>query len=201
MRILGGFFLSGATLILVNPGVARGQNTFPVASVIAEVKKELLAAQNTGGPSLGLPLQSVQLTIALSSTTDVNGKIAIGVPMINAEVGATGDRKAENTSTLTVELAPPAGSITMSGADIGDLGLTQAIISTRNQLAKSLNDEPKLIPRKVSIQIKFSVTRSGGGTGQIKFLVLTVGGGVTKSVAETNTITLTYEKAAPKKGN
>jgi hypothetical protein len=174
--------------------VVQAQDSFPLADVITEVKKELAAAQNTPGQTAGLSLQSVQINFALTHTTDVNGKVAVGVPIINANLGANGDRKAEDSSSLTVELVPPAASITMSGVDSSQFGITQAIVATRAQLAAGLANEPKLQPKKVAIQLKFGVTRSGGGTGQIKFVIFSVGGGAAKSIAETSTITLNFEK-------
>ena len=115
-------------------------------------------------------------------------------PIINAEVGGNGDRKVETGSTLTVELAPPTAGVVMSGVDSGSLGITQAIVSTRKQLVQGLKDEPKLEPRKVSLQFKFGVTKTGGATGQIKLVVVTIGGGKTMTGAETSTITLNFEK-------
>jgi hypothetical protein len=175
-------------------GLCQTQQAFPVADVVSQIKKELAAAQNTPGQVTGLSLTSVQLIFALTQTTDANGKVSIGVPILSADIGGTGERKAENTSTLTIELDPPTSSITMGGIDSTEFGITQAIVSTRKQLAEGLNDEPKLVPKKVSLQFKFAVTRTGGATGQIKFLIFTVGGGATKSSAETSTITLNYEK-------
>jgi len=182
--------------VVLSPSLlpAQTKDAFPLAAVIAQVKKELAAAQNTPGQNAGLALQSVQISFALTQTTDASGKVAIGVPIISADLGANGDRKAETGSTLTVELAPPTASVTMSGVDATEFGITQAILSTRKQLAEGLNDEPKLEPKKVTLQFKFGVTRTGGGTGQIKFLIFTIGGGVTKSNAETSTITLAFEK-------
>jgi hypothetical protein len=186
--------LAGFSVLTPQPASAQNADAFPLADVIAQVKKELLAAQNTPGQTAGLTLQSVQLIFAITHTTDANGKVAIGVPIISADIGVTGERKAEDGSSLTVELAPPTASMTMNGVDSRQFGITQAILATRRQLAQGLNDEPKLDPRKVSIQFKFGVARTGGGTGQIKFLIFTVGAGVTKSAAETSTITLNYEK-------
>ena len=186
------FFVLFAAL----PTTALGQATepAPLADVIAQVKKELAAAQNTPGPGIGLPLQSVKIDFAITKTTDVNRKIQIGVPIISADLGGTGERKAEDSSTISVELQPPTASITMSGTDASDFGITQAIIATRKQLSAGLNDTPKLDPTKVSMQFKFGVTRTGGATGQVKFLVFTIGGGATKASGETSTITLTFAK-------
>jgi hypothetical protein len=184
------------SITVLSPGLlpAQTKDALPLATVISQVKKELAAAQNTPGQNAGLALQSVQIVFALTQTTDANGKVAIGVPIISADLGANGDRKAETGSTLTVELAPPTASVTMSGVDASQFGITQAILSTRKQLAEGLNDEPKLDPTKVSLQFKFGITRTGGGTAQIKFLIFTVGGGVTKSDTETSTITLNFAK-------
>lgn len=180
----------------ISPIVASAQKTesFPLADVITQIKKELAAVQNTPGQQIGIPLQSVQVNFALTQTTDANGKVAIGVPIISADLGGNGEKKVENSSTLTVELDPPTAGIVMSGIDSSNFGLTQAILDVRRQLASGLNNEPKLVPKKVTIQLKFGVTRTGGGTAQIKFLIFTVGGGVTKSAAEMSTITLNFEK-------
>jgi hypothetical protein len=53
----------------------------------------------------------------------------------------------------------------MGGTDISQLGLTQAIVDSRRELgAKFKMKKPKLQPTKASIQIKFGVTRTSGGT-------------------------------------
>jgi hypothetical protein len=175
---------------------AAGAPTFPIAAVVAQVKKELAAAQGTIGAGLGLKLDTVELSFALTKTTDVNGKVAIGIPIIGGiDLGGSGERKAEETSSLLIDLIPPSTGPAMSGTDATDFGITQAIVDTRQQLQQGLNDTPRLDPNKVVITLKFVVTKTGGGTGQIKFLVFTLGGGATISGANTNTITLTFSKA------
>ncbi len=102
--------------LFLAPAAAQTKDSFPLADVITQVKKELAAVRkNTPGQTLGLVLQSVQVNFAITQTTDVNGKVAIGVPIIGADLGANGERKAEDSSSLTVELEPPSASITMSG--------------------------------------------------------------------------------------
>lgn len=165
-----------ALLLLSTPVFGQRADSFPLADMTAQVKKELAAAQDTPGQVAGSTLQTVQINFALTPTTDVNGKVAIGVPVLSADLGANGERKAEDTSSLTVELAPPAASITMSGTDSSQVAITQTIVAIRKQLASGLNDEPKLDPEKVTFQLDFGLTRTGGGTGQIKFLICTVGG-------------------------
>jgi hypothetical protein len=186
--------LAGIVLLASGEVYGQGGRSVPLADVIAQVKKELAAAQNIPGPMAGLSLAGVQLTFAITHSTDVNGKISIGVPIISAELGGSGDRKTEDTSTVTVDLAPPKSSITMSGADSSGFGITQTILAVRKQLASGLKDEPILEPRKASMQFKFGVTTTGGASGQVKFLVFTAGAGATRSAAETSTITLNFEK-------
>jgi hypothetical protein len=194
--------LAGIALtIAVAAGSAQAAPTvtaFPIASVIAEVKSELAAAQNTTGANLGISLQKVELNFSITRTTDANGKVTIGVPVLaSAEIGGSGEHKNEQTSSVLIDLTPPGGGSAMSGQDLKDLGLTQAIVSTRAQLLQGLDQPPKLIPDKVVITLKFAITNNGGPTGQIKFLVFTLGGGVTATSANSNSIELTFGKAKP----
>ncbi len=170
--------------------------SFPLAEVIAQVKRELAAAQNTPGASVGLKLDSVELNFSLTRTTDTNGKVSVGIPVLGGvDLGASGQNKAEETSSLLVNLVPPKPTGTMSATDTSNFGITEAIVDTRRELAAGLNDLPKLEPNKVVINLKFAVTRAKGGTGQIRFLVFTLGGGRTLTSANSSSITLTFSKA------
>lgn len=170
--------------------------SFPLAEVIAQVKRELTAAQNTPGASVGLKLDSVDLNFSLVRATNTNGKVSVGIPVVGGvELGGSGDNKAESTSSLLVSLVPPEPTGTMSAADSSNFGITQAIVDTRRELAEGLNDSPKLEPKKVVITLKFAVTRSKGGAGQIRFLVFTLGGGHSLTSANSSSITLTFSKA------
>lgn len=83
----------------------------------------------------------------------------------------------------------------MSATDASNFGITEAIVETRRELAAGLSDSPKLEPTKVVINLKFAITRTKGGTGQIKFLVFTLGGGRTLTSANASSITLTFSRA------
>lgn len=85
----------------------------------------------------------------------------------------------------------------MSAEDVKDLGLTQAIVATRTQLLAGLSQKPQRDPNKVAITLKFAITRASGLTGQIKFLVFTIGGGIAATIANSSSIELTLGKAAP----
>ncbi len=184
------------TMVAGLPAVsfAEANPSFPLADVISQVKKELAAAENIPGQNIGLTLDGVELNFAISQTVDANGKVTVGVPVLNTGIGGTGEWKAESSSSLTVALAPPTASITMSGVDATGFGITQAIVATRKQLALGLNNEPRLLPKKITLQFRFGVTRSGGATGEIKFLVFSSSAGGAKSSSDINTITLTFVK-------
>lgn len=171
---------------------------FPLALVIAEVKREIATAQNTAGLRAGLSLESVEITLAIARISDAAGKVTIGVPMFGAEAGGGAGRKSEESSSLYVKLTPPAALSIMSGTDARDLGIARAILDTRRELQEGMEDEPKLEPAKVRIELKFVVTRSGGPKGEVKFLVFSAGAGLTWSNADTSSILLTFvPDAAP----
>jgi len=197
LRVGLAFCAFGAGLVApLIVGATEPSGSFPVAAVIAQVKRELAAAQNSPGASVGLKLDKVELNFALTRTVDANGKVTIGVPAVGVEIGGNGSRKTEDASSLLVELVPPRPLGIMSGADTRDFGLTEAIVETRRQLRQGLDDDPKLEPRKVQITLRFVVTRTGGPTGQIKFLVFSVGGGANISATDASSIVLTFSKSA-----
>lgn len=174
--------------------VAQAQSApvFPISSVIAEVKRELAAAQNVPGAAVDLKLEKVEATLAVSRVVDANGKVSVGVPALGVELGAGGTRKSEDSSTLYVELVPPEPGRALGATETKNFGLTEAIVDTRRELAKGLRDEPRLDPKKVVITVKFGVTQSAGPTGQLKLVVLTVGGGVSVAASDVSTIVLTF---------
>jgi hypothetical protein len=192
--------------VLALSGMAHGQRSaakaahsgapLPVADVIAQVKRELQAAQNTPGASAGLSLEKVEVNFALTKTTDASGKVSIGIPVLGGvEAGGSGRVKTEETSSVLVELVPPKPLGMMSGEDIADLGIARAIVETRRQLVAGLGQSPKLDPSKVVISLKFVATRTGGASGQIKFLVFTLGGGKELTSANSSGIVLTFTKS------
>jgi hypothetical protein len=173
---------------------AGANDPLPLASVISQVKYELAAAQKVAAAGNNLRLEKVDIILSVSRSVDANGKATIGVPAISVEAGGSGSRKAEELSTLQVELAAPAGSITLSGNEIDGLGLAQMIIDTRRQLRAGLDQAPKLDPQKLVMSVKFGVARTGGGSANVKLVVLSIGGGATITSSDSHTVVLTFAK-------
>ena len=184
---LGAAFAAGAPATPPAP-------PFPVAKVITEIKRELQVVQSTPSPNVGLTLSKVTLDFTLTRTVDANGKVTIGIPAIEAEVGATGQVKSEDTSSMTIELVPPKAEAAMSAVQAENLGIAEAVIDARKQLAAGLAEEPKLMPNKVDLTFKYVLTAEGGPTGKIKFLIVSVEAGATVSSAHTQSITLSFSK-------
>jgi hypothetical protein len=168
---------------------------FSVSAVVAQVKRELAAAQNTQGAGLKLVLDKVEATLLVSRVVDANGKITIGVPSAGVDASGGGSRKAEESSTLYIELVPPKPTAFLGATDAKDFGLTEAIVETRRELLKGLADEPRLDPRKVVITVKFGITRNLGTSGQLKLMVISVGAGASVTSSDVNTIVLGFSMA------
>jgi hypothetical protein len=191
-----------AAAVLGGSGLADAQPApepvFAVSAVIAQVKRELAAAQNAPGAALVLRLEKAEATLAVSRVVDANGKVSVGVPSLGLDLGGSGGRKAEQSSTLFVELAPPRAGAALGATETWNLGLAEAIVDARRELLKGLADEPKLEPRKVVITIRFGVTRTAGGSGQLQLVLLTLGGGATTTTTDLSTVVLTFAAAPPR---
>lgn len=166
---------------------------FALGEVIDQVKHELEAAQSVPSAGLNLALKKVEISLAVANVIDLKGQMTVGVPSLGLGLGFSSGRKHEESSTLYVELAPPAANALLSGADRAGLGLTQAIVDARDQLAMGLNEEPRLDPKKVVITIKFGVTESSSGSGELKIVAVSLGGSALRTTSDVSTIILTFD--------
>ena len=79
-----------------------------LAEAIESVRADLLSARASGEDAdVRFPVQSVTVVLQVVATTEVGGKAGFKVPVVNVELGASGSRVWENTSTVTVVLGPP----------------------------------------------------------------------------------------------
>ena len=189
--------IASAALVLAATSARAETTIFPLQEVISEIKKELVAAQNTPGGGTALKLDSVELNLVLSDATDGSGGLSVGVPEIGAEMGGSAKASSEKVSTIYVSLKPPKPLAVMGAVTAGDLGLTRVIVETRKELQKAMVDEPVLTPEKVRIEIRFALSKSGGPSGKFHFFVVSADAAATWSASRTNTITLNFSKGAP----
>jgi hypothetical protein len=79
---------------------------------LAALRADLAAAQaEAAGSDLQFPVQSVTVELTVAVTESVDGKAGFRVPVLGAELGASGGREAASTQKLTVTLGPPADAL------------------------------------------------------------------------------------------
>lgn len=75
---------------------------------LAALRSDLAAAQTeAAGSDLQFPVESVTVELTVAVTKSVDGKAGFRVPVLGAELGASGGREASSTQKLTVTLGPP----------------------------------------------------------------------------------------------
>jgi hypothetical protein len=79
-----------------------------LAQALESIRADLLSARASGEDAdVRLPVQSVTVVLQVVATVDFEGKAGFKVPVVNVELGASGGRSWEKTSTITVVLGPP----------------------------------------------------------------------------------------------
>lgn len=135
-----------------------------VTSLIAEVKKAIVAAGVTGtNPSRDLRVDSVQLILEAVATQAGGGKVSFRVPFIGTEfnVGAKGTR--QDTHTIEVTLVPPqesAPGAVLSGRDV-QKALVEAIKTIRMTMLSAAGGKDPWVLSAGTVSISFGVTKEG----------------------------------------
>jgi hypothetical protein len=79
-----------------------------LAEAIALLRDDLLAAREAGaGSEIQLPVDSLTVELKVGATRSADGKAGFRVPVVNAELGATGGWKGESMQTVTVTFSQP----------------------------------------------------------------------------------------------
>jgi hypothetical protein len=79
-----------------------------LAKAIALLRDDLLTARVAGAASdIQLPVESLTVELKVVATKSADGKAGFKVPIINAELGASGGWKQETLQTVTVKFASP----------------------------------------------------------------------------------------------
>jgi Trypsin-co-occurring domain 2 len=75
---------------------------------LAALRADLAAAQvEAAGSDLQFPVQSVTVELTVAVAKSVDGKAGFRVPVLGAELGASGGREAASTQKLTLTLGAP----------------------------------------------------------------------------------------------
>jgi hypothetical protein len=79
-----------------------------LAEALEALRADLAVAQaEATGSDLQLPVQSVTIELTVAVTKAVDGKAGFRVPVLGAELGASGSWEAASTQKLTVTLGTP----------------------------------------------------------------------------------------------
>lgn len=75
---------------------------------LAALRADLAAAHaKAADTDLQFPVQSVAIELTVGVTKSADGKAGFRVPVLGAELGASGGWEAASTQTLTLTLGPP----------------------------------------------------------------------------------------------
>jgi Trypsin-co-occurring domain 2 len=86
----------------------EGREGVGLDEALAALRADLSAARAKAADSdLQLPVQSVTIELTVALTKTVDGKAGFRVPVLGAELGASGSREAISTQKLTVTLGTP----------------------------------------------------------------------------------------------
>lgn len=79
-----------------------------LAIAIALLRDDLLAAQAAAaGSAIQLPIESMSVELKIVATKSADGKAGFKVPIVSAELGASGGWKQESTQSVTLTFGSP----------------------------------------------------------------------------------------------
>jgi hypothetical protein len=88
--------------------VSDAEDGIGLALAIELLRADLLAARAAAaGAEIQLPIESLTVELKVVAAKNVDGKAGFKVPIVNAELGASGGWKNESTQTVTVRFGQP----------------------------------------------------------------------------------------------
>ena len=127
-------------------------------AVVQAIRESLVEAQTNNVE--GFPaLSAVNMTL----NTTVTKKAGAKFKFLVFSIGAT--TQTDNSSSLELQMAPPVTQSAVSSVDPDKLKktLAKAIAAAKVSILNANSGTPKLITKKVIIEIKFAVAREGSG--------------------------------------
>jgi hypothetical protein len=127
-------------------------------AVVQAIRESLIEAQKNNVE--GFPaLSGVNMTLNTTVTKKVGAKFKFLIFSIGAST------QTDNSSSLELQMAPPLTQTAVSSVDPDALKktLAKAIAAAKVAILNANAGTPKLLTKKVVIEIKFAVSREGGG--------------------------------------
>lgn len=194
--VVGLLVLAGLTVLLWRiyrgPGRIEDVETIPLSKVLAEVKRELRAAE-TVTKSDFLPLSAVKLELHVLTQTDSQGEVKPTLLPLSAFSKLAATEEISRTQKISVKLEPPKPDLTQGALFLSDLGLATAIKSVREELQKGVDQPPRLEPTQVLIELAFGVKRSRSSEAGIELEVIHAGASEKYLASSLHKITLEFQ--------
>jgi hypothetical protein len=166
-----------------------------LGQAIADIKRELRKLERKPEAWLGLELSEVELKLAVEDEKGTSGELS--VPVVDeGSLGRTDKLTDKVGSTVTVVLAPPTEERYRGlGAEIEGLQLKFAAVidAALKALKASMDTEPRLAAKSITVALEFVFTRALTGKAEIKAKVLSIGANIDRTSVASNTFTLTYK--------
>jgi hypothetical protein len=137
------------------PAEDEGATLESVVQVIRDSLVEAQANNVEGFP----PLTSAVIGLNTTVSKNIGGKIKFLIFSIGSST------QIDNSSSLELQMAPPATKTAVSSVDPAQLkqALAQAVNLAKISILNANNGTPKLITKKVTIEIKFAVQHEVSG--------------------------------------
>ena len=179
-------------LVATSCMASAAENGLPLSQIIAQIKHDIEVAQNTPGKQVGLKLSTVEVNLAVSSVTVADGSTTLGLPFLDTGVRGQIKQVSEHLSLVSVVLSPPEPKVLLDGSSNVGTRLAKTIVDLREQLAKGVDDEPKLNPKEAKISISFGITQDQSAKGDVEFLVFSADAGISGERAQSSAVILTF---------
>lgn len=168
---------------------------FTLAQAIGEIKRELRKLERKPDGWLGLELTDVELKLAVEDEKSTSGELSVPV-LDEGSLGRTDKLTDKVGSTVTVVLAPPKEQqyqgITAEREGL-QLTFADVIDAALKALQASMETQPRLAAKSITVALEFVLTRALGQNAEVKAKVLSVGANIDRTSVASNTFTLTYK--------
>ena len=167
--------------------------SFSLEATISGIKRELQRLENTPGPTLGLVLSEVKVALIVQSNESLSSEFGLSLPVFDETKVGVGDTVAGQTgSKVTVVLVPPRGSQVLSADGARDIRFAELLVSAREALQRSMENEPRLEAKSIEVDLAFVLTAERADSASVKLKVVSVGLSLDHKSTSSNSITLTY---------
>jgi hypothetical protein len=149
-------------MTMVSESVASSFDGAPVNEVVREVKEAIQTyAKETAAQDQGVGLKSVELTLNVTTSKDVEGKPKFKIPFLEWEIGTNHKLTREETQEIVLTLEPSVAVDLFERDDVGSQVL-DALRIIGDIAHNAAVGEPRLTLKDGSVELKFVVTRDHG---------------------------------------